>query len=67
METLAEDVLQQSAASAMRDVHNFRTSLVSMFVDDVANSCSYVQGHLMLRREEHFPKVDRVGIPVAAY
>ena len=58
--------MYSNSASAVRDGDNFRTSLVSMLVDDVANSCSYIQGHLMLGREEYFRKVDWVGILVAA-
>ena len=66
-ETLAEDVLQQCTPSAVRDGYDVRTSLISVFVDNVSNSCGDVQGHLMLGHEEHLPKAQHVRVPMSPH
>ena len=64
VKTLAKDVLQQPTPSTMRDRNDIRTSLVSVLVDDVTNSCRDIQGHLMLGGEEKLPIIHRVRVPM---
>ena len=67
VEALTENVLQQCTPSAMRYRYDIRTSLVSVLVDDVTDSCRDIQRHLMKRREGHLPKIHRIRVPMAPH